>query len=144
MIRKKIMKQVYAYPAVVKKVQQGYMFFIPDLLESVFEQTLPEGIEKCREMIGRMAVEMERENLVIEPPTGFKEAMQMQEKNSLVIFIDVDFEEFRRRMSRQAVHKNVTIPAWMEWEAEWEGLNYSALLQEAIRAKLKHLKFEKD
>ena len=137
MIRKTLKKQVYAYPVQISQVSgYGYLFYIMDLMESVYSGTIAEGLEKTREFIGRMAIEKENNAMVIEPPSFFDEVAGQHEPGTVITFIAVDFAEFRRKMGRQSIHKNVTIPAWMEYEAEMEGLNYSTVLQEAIKEKL--------
>ena len=50
--------------------------------------------------------------------------------------VDVDFSEYRRKMDNKMVRRNVTLPSWMNYEAEKLGLNVSKVLQEALSAKL--------
>lgn len=35
-----------------------------------------------------------------------------------VSMVDIDFSEYRRKTENKAVRKNVTIPGWMDYEAE--------------------------
>ncbi|MFR5703497.1 MAG: hypothetical protein ACLUD0_17630 [Eubacterium ramulus] len=56
--------------------------------------------------------------------------------DGVLTLVDVDFEEYRRRMRNRAVKKNCTIPYWMSEEADKRGVNYSRLLQEALLAFL--------
>ncbi len=49
---------------------------------------------------------------------------------------DVDFTEYRRRTDNKTVRRNVTIPSWLNQEAEKAHVNVSRVLQEALMAKL--------
>ena len=52
--------------------------------------------------------------------------------DGILTLVDVDFEEYKKRMKNRAVKKNCTIPYWMSVEADKVGINYSRVLQEAI------------
>jgi len=54
-----------------------------------------------------------------------------------VALVDVDIAAYRRREEMRTVKKNCTIPSWLNYAAEQAGLNFSSLLAEAIREKLK-------
>ena len=50
--------------------------------------------------------------------------------------VDVDFVEYRRRLDNRAVRRNVTLPNWLNKEAEKAQINVSRVLQEALVAVL--------
>ena len=52
--------------------------------------------------------------------------------HGILTYVDVDFCEYRRRIDTKAVRKNVTIPSWLNYEAEHAGINISRVLQEAL------------
>ena len=54
------------------------------------------------------------------------------EKDDIVILVDIDFSEYRRKADNRAVKKNCTIPYWMSVEADKRGVNYSRALQDAL------------
>ena len=54
----------------------------------------------------------------------------------LLTYIDVDFIEYRRRHDNKTVRRNVTLPNWLNIEAEKAHLNVSKVLQEALKEKL--------
>ncbi len=47
-----------------------------------------------------------------------------------------DTEQYRRLHSEKAVRKTLTIPSWLNEAAEARSINFSQVLQEALRAKL--------
>ena len=59
-----------------------------------------------------------------------------QEGESWVSMVDVDFAEYRRRMDNKTVRRNVTLPNWLNQEAEKAHINVSGVLQEALMLKL--------
>ena len=50
--------------------------------------------------------------------------------------VDIDFMIYRRKLDNKSVRRNVTIPNWLNQEAEEAHLNVSRVLQEALMAKL--------
>lgn len=52
--------------------------------------------------------------------------------NGILTYVDVDFSEYRRKTDTKMVRKNVTIPSWLNYEAERSGINVSRVLQEAL------------
>ena len=56
--------------------------------------------------------------------------------DDVVTLVDVDFAEYRRKNDLRAVKKNCTIPSWLNFEAEKAGLNFSAILQAALKREL--------
>ena len=55
---------------------------------------------------------------------------------SCVSLVDIDFKEYRRKINNKTVRKNVTLPNWLNKEAEKAHINVSRVLQEALMLKL--------
>lgn len=55
---------------------------------------------------------------------------------SFVSLVDIDFQEYRRRADNKTVRRNVTLPNWLNQEAEKAHVNVSRVLQEALMMKL--------
>ena len=53
-----------------------------------------------------------------------------------VSFVDIDFDEYRRKVDNKTVRRNVTLPNWLNQEAEKSHINVSRVLQEALMVKL--------
>ena len=54
-----------------------------------------------------------------------------EDGTTVISLVDIDSEEYRRKIDTKAVRKNVTIPSWLNYEAEHAGINISRVLQEA-------------
>jgi hypothetical protein len=58
------------------------------------------------------------------------------EGQTIISLVDIDTDEYRRKIDTKTVRKNVTIPSWLNYEAERAGINVSRVLQEALMSKL--------
>ena len=58
-------------------------------------------------------------------------------KDDLVTLVDVDFDEYRRKNEIKTVKKNCTLPSWLCYEAEKAHINFSQVLQNALKQELK-------
>jgi len=56
--------------------------------------------------------------------------------DDIVTLVDVDIDAYRRKLNNKMIRKNITIPSWMNEQAEQAGINFSGVLQEALRQKL--------
>ena len=57
-------------------------------------------------------------------------------ENQFVSFISIDMDDYRRKFNNKSVKKTLTIPEWLNYLAEKNNINFSQLLQEAIKGKL--------
>ena len=55
---------------------------------------------------------------------------------AIVAMVDVDFVAYRRKNEMRMVRGNVTLPKWLNYEADQAGLNVSAVLQDALKREL--------
>ena len=83
-----------------------------------------------------MGIDMQDENEPLPKPTSLS-AVAKEREEDLVTLVDVDFDEYRRKNDLRSVKKNCTIPSWLNYEAEKAGVNFSAVLQTALKAELK-------
>ncbi len=122
-----------AYPVIISKEKDSYYVSIPDFDIATQGTSIVDGIEMARDAIGLMGIDMEDEGK--ELPKPYSTTIQPCE-NDIVTLVDVDFEEYRRKVDNRAVKKNCTIPYWLNAEAEKAGINFSKVLQEALIQKL--------
>lgn len=127
------MKAKVAYPIILKDVGDGYCVRIPDFNIGTQGDSIAEAMEMARDAIGIMGIDMQDDGKEIPEPYSVKED---PEKGDITTLVDIDFTEYRRKVDSRAVKKNCTIPYWMSVEADKAGVNYSRLLQDAIRNAL--------
>lgn len=123
----------YVYPVVLTKEENGYYVRIPDFDSSTQGKDLADAIEMSRDLIGLMAIDFEEDKKVIPLPNNVEFE---KEENDIVTLVDVDFLEYKKKHSNKMVRKNLTIPYWLNVEAEKAGVNFSQVLQVALKEKL--------
>ena len=126
------MKQ--AYPVIITKDKDFFVASIPDSETGTQGESLAEAIEMARDAIGMCGCYMQDEKKDIPIPTDIGNVTK--EASDILTLVDVDFDEYRKKHEMRTVRKNVTIPSWLNEEAESANINFSALLQKAIKAEL--------
>lgn len=58
------------------------------------------------------------------------------QKNQFISFVSIDMNEYRRHYNNKAIKKTLTIPVWLNFLAEKNNINFSQVLQEALKEKL--------
>lgn len=122
------------YPIVLTKENLGFTVYIPDFDINTQGDCLTEAIEMARDAIGLMGIDMEDDKKNIPNPSAI-ETIKVAD-GELLSLVDVDFAEYRRKNDIKFVRKNCTIPNWLCIEAEKANINFSALLQKALRNEL--------
>ncbi|MEG1884405.1 MAG: type II toxin-antitoxin system HicB family antitoxin [Clostridia bacterium] len=122
------------YPVIFTRLDDGYMAFVPDFQINTQGNDLAEAISMARDAIGLSGIDMEDDGKALPTPSGTESILC--KANELVSMVDIDFTAYRRANGRRTVRKNVTLPSWLNAEAEQAGVNFSLVLQEGLKAKL--------
>lgn len=125
-----------SYPIVLTPDEVGYVVYIPDFDINTEGDTLTEAIEMARDAIGLMGIDMEDDKKVLPVPSRIS-TVAKENESDIVTLVDVDFTEYRRQNDMRSVRRNVTLPCWLDFEAEKSGINVSAVLQKALKQELK-------
>ena len=123
-----------AYPIVLTPDEPGYLVYIPDFNINTEGNSLAEAMEMARDAIGLMGIDMENDHKSLPSPSSMEDVFASS--SDIVTLVDVDFDEYRRKNDLRTVRRNVTLPSWLNAEANRAGLNVSALLQRAIKQEL--------
>ena len=123
------------YPVILSKNEDGYFVTIPDFDINTEANSLEEAIFMARDAIGINGIELEDEGKCL--PEPFSEKYE-KEDGDIETLVDVDFIAYRRKHDNRTVKKNCTIPYYLNAEAEKAGINFSRLLQEALKQKLNY------
>lgn len=126
------MKQ--AYPVILTPDETGFTAFIPDFNINTQGDDLCEAIEMARDAIGLMGIDMEDDKKSLPSPSKLEDVNK--DPCDIVTLVDVDFAEYRRKNERRTVKKNCTLPSWLCYEAEQANINFSQVLQEALKREL--------
>ena len=124
------------YPVILTKCDDGsgYLVYIPDFDNNTFGETIPEAMEMARDAINVVGISRQDNKLPIPEPSAF-ESIECAD-GDFKILVDVDFEAYRRMLDNRSVKKNCTIPSWLNEMAEQANINFSAVLQTALKEQL--------
>lgn len=120
----------YVYPAILQKYEDGsYCVKFPDL-EGCYTQgeNLQDALEMAEDALSLMLYDMEMDNKEIPKPTDLNEI----KTNEYVTLVMCDTMEYRKKYNNKSVKKTLSIPLWLNTEAEKEGINFSKVLQDAL------------
>ena len=112
------------------------MVFIPDFNINTQGKDVPDAIEMARDAIGLMGIDMQDNGESLPKSSGITSVQAEAPSGAIVSLVDVDFAEYRRKNDMRVVKKNCTIPSWLNFEAEKAGVNFSAVLQAALKNEL--------
>lgn len=122
------------YPIVLIPEEIGFTVYIPDFDINTQGDDLTEAIEMARDAIGLMGIDMEDDGKAI--PKASAVCDIKSENEEIVSLVDVDFAEYRRKNEIKVVKKNCTLPSWLCYEAEKANINFSQVLQSALKCEL--------
>lgn len=127
------MKDTYTFPCIIKFDQEDKIYYVrfPDIEEAFTDgDSLKEAIYNAQEVLG--LVIYEREKMGREIPNA-TESMIKTEDNESLSYISVWMPLVRDRIEEKSVKKTLTIPKWLNDVAEENNVNFSQLLQVAIK-----------
>ncbi|MCD8086749.1 MAG: type II toxin-antitoxin system HicB family antitoxin [Clostridiales bacterium] len=125
----------YAYPAIFTQEAEGYSIRFPDL-EGCYTSAadVNEGIDMAQDVLCLTLYWMEKDGKDIPAPSGVNDVRH--DSNEFVSLVGCDTDWYRRFYDSKAVKKTLTIPSWLNDLAESSGINFSGVLQEALKEKL--------
>ncbi|BAE85630.1 putative RNase H-like HicB family nuclease [Desulfitobacterium sp. LBE] len=126
----------YLFPAVFKQEANGiYSINFPDI-EGCYTQgdDVQDAYEMAEDVLCLRLYDLEESNEPI--PTPSNPADIPFEHGSFITLIGVDTLEYRKFHDNKAIKKTLTIPQWLNSIAEREGINFSQVLQNALKEQL--------
>ena len=125
----------YVYPAIFTPEPEGYSISFPDL-ENCYTSapTLEEGMEMAADVLCLTLYGLEEKGKPI--PAASDVRAVKTEGEEFVSLVRCDTIEYRRFYDNKAVKKTLTIPAWLNTMAERNGVNFSMVLQTALKHEL--------
>ena len=124
------------YPIILAKSDEDIIVYVPDFNVNTEGKDYAEAILMARDAIGLMGIEMEDMGKEIPKSSNIND-IKKENDSDIVTLVDVDFSEYRRKNDIKTVRRNVSLPSWLDVEAEKAGINVSALLQMALKKELK-------
>ena len=124
------MKTKYTYPAAFTKDESGYFVDFPDIQPCYTEgKTLEEAVIMAKDVLeSRIELALGR-NETLPPPSDIDSL-----SGDKLMLIVADIENIKSQT--RYVKKTLSIPHWLNVAAEKEHINFSSVLQEALKEKL--------
>ena len=131
---------ILVYPVILSKNGDGYFVTIPDFVVNTEGKDIADAIAMARDAIGLNILQLQDEEKVV--PEPYSRYFQMStdvdkcRNDDILTLVDVDISDYRNKHENRTVKKNCTIPYCLNADAEKAGINFSQLLQEALKQKL--------
>lgn len=133
------MKNVY--PVYFTKADNIVLVEVPDFEILTEGKDMIDAIEHAKDAIELKCVTMEDAREEIPEPTDISQldvtvGTFAQNGTTIISLVIIDSVKYRKKMDLKTVRKNVTLPSWLNYEAEKAGVNVSRILQDALIEQL--------
>lgn len=130
------MKKVerYFYPAVFT-YEQGHEIAVsfPDLDVATSGENEDDAFISARELLGCVLYGLEEDGEKIPSPTPLSKVATSE--NERAILVDVYMPSIRLAQVNRSVNRTVTLPAWLNAAALERNVNFSQVIQDALKEK---------
>ena len=123
------------YPAIFHKAEEGgFWVTFPDVPECMTQgEDMEQAYEMAFDALGLSLTTMEAEGEMFPSPS---KPEKVQVEDGILVVIEFNLAEYRRKNCSRAVKKTLSIPEWLNEAAIRENINFSQTLQEALMVKL--------
>ena len=124
----------YVYPAIFTLEDGAFSVVFPDLEIATSGETLVEAMDMAQDALCLALYDLEERKEKIPEVSSITDISCSP--GSFTTLIECDTMEYRRYYDSKAVKKTLSIPAWLNTMAEKEDINFSAVLQKALKSEL--------
>lgn len=125
----------YFYPAVFTYEEgQEIAVVFPDLDVATSGENEDEALLSARELLGCVLFGLEEDGEDVPVPTALS-AVAL-DSNERAVLVDVYMPSVRMAQNNKSVNRTVTLPAWLNAAALERNINFSQVLQEALKAQI--------
>ncbi len=127
----------YLYPAVFSydRKEDVYLVSFPDLAGCYTDgKTEAEAFENAEDALNLMLWDKEECGEPIPTPSKLSELRLKSDEYASMIRADTN--KYKTMMEEDAVEKSVMIPEWLDEQAQKAHINFSGVLQDALKVKL--------
>ena len=123
------------YPAVFHRAEEGgFWVTFPDIPECMTQgEDMQEAYEMAADALGLSLTTIDNEGETLPKASS---ADEITVEDGILVIVEFDIAEYRRKNRSRAVKKTLSIPEWLNEAAIRENLNFSQVLQDALMAKL--------
>jgi len=125
----------YVYPAVFSyEPEQEIAVVFPDLDVATSGENEKDALFSARELLGCVMYGLEQDGGPIPAPTALSQVPL--EENERAVLVDVYMPSVRMAQNNKSVNRTVTLPAWLNAAALERNINFSQVLQDALKAQI--------
>lgn len=131
------MKKVerYVYPAIFTyETGKEIAVVFPDLDVATSGTDDNDALLSARELLGCALYGMEEDNEEIPAPTPLSNVVLAE--NERAVLVDVYMPSIRMAKVNRSVNRTVTLPAWLNAAALERNINFSQVLQDALKSQM--------
>ncbi len=130
-------RDIYIYPAIITKLDENdYNIKFPDFDEIIsYGDSIEEAYLMAEDALKLCLFDLyEDDKTIIEP--SIINNIKLDE-SQVMILVKVNLKQIIKEYDNKSIKKTLTIPSWLNKEAEKSHINFSKLLQEALVDYLK-------
>ena len=126
----------YAYTAVFTKEESGlFSVNFPDLQGCYTSgNDMADAVYMAQDVLSLALYDLEQDKKPIPKASSPQDIIVEGEQFTSVIAIDT--ETYRRYIEKKSIKKTLTIPMWLNEQAERANVNFSQTLQKALKSEL--------
>lgn len=127
----------YYYYAIFEEDEGRYSIFFPDL-PGCFScaDSIEEALVMAKDALEGYLIICEEDNDELKNPSSYKELNANLKDNQILQLISADTDFVRMREKNKAINKMVTLPKWLIELGKEKKVNFSQILQEALKKEL--------
>ena len=128
------MKKLF-YPAIFHKAEEGgYWISFPDIPECLTQgDNMEQAYEMAVDALGLAISSRYQQKEDIPTPS---EPENISVNDGFLVIVEFDMLAYQKRNNAKAVKKTLSIPQWLNEEANAMNINFSQVLQEALLTKI--------
>lgn len=125
----------YFYPAVFTYEEgEEIAVVFPDLDVATSGENDDDALLSARELLGCVMFGLEEDGTEIPAPTALSQVAL--ESNERAVLVDVYMPSVRMAQNNKSVNRTVTLPAWLNAAALERNINFSQVLQDALKNQI--------
>ncbi|MDY2882373.1 MAG: type II toxin-antitoxin system HicB family antitoxin [Romboutsia timonensis] len=129
------MQNKYIYPAIFDFDEDGITVTFPDLPGCITcGDNQEEALKNAKEVLELYMYSLEEDNETIPQPSNI---LDLEVENTqVIVLVDIWMVPVRDEMKNKCIKKTLTIPKWLNDLAIDNNVNFSAILQSALKEYL--------
>jgi predicted RNase H-like HicB family nuclease len=128
----------YVYPAIFTPEEENILVSVPDLPGlHTFGNSMADALYMAQDAIEMWLWDAENNGETIPQASSQNKITKMAKlPNQVVSLVAADTDEYRRQNDTRAVKKTLSIPAWLNHQAEMANAPFSQILQQGLKEYL--------